>query len=187
MRLSAASASTGSSGGSASALSSITSAATPPWPTMRIGPNTGSSAAPRISSTACGRLIMGCTTKPSMRAPGAAVQTLSCMARAASQHFRLRTEIEHHAADIALVGDLARQDLQRHRKADARRGMSRLTGIEHDFRRHDRNAIGGQHALGLGLGQHRALLGQRAVDDRTHQVRVGARLGIEGGVRCSAR
>ena len=173
MRLSASSASTGSSGGSASALSSITSAATPPWPTIRIGPNTGSSAAPRISSTACGRLTIGCTAKPSMRAPGAAVQTLSMHRRHGVAHRLLGAEFERHAADVALVRDVARQDLHRDRKADPRRRMRRLGGIEHDLGRHDGDAVGRQHALGLGLGQHAALLRQRAVDRRAHQVGVG--------------
>ena len=92
----------------------------------------------------------------------------------------LRAEVELDAADVALVGDLARQDFHRDGKADARRRCRRLGGVEHDLGRHDGNAVGRQHPLGFRLGQDLALLGQCPVHDGADQVRVRARLGHRG-------
>ncbi len=72
-----------SSGGSATAVSATTSTEVPPAPNRMIGPNSGSSPMPTISSWAPGREIIACTVKPSMEASGALAATRSRMPWAA--------------------------------------------------------------------------------------------------------
>ena len=73
-------------------------------------------------------------------------------------------EIELNAADVSLVGDLARQNLDRDRAAD---GIGRPPGVcgrrcSPGF--NDGNVVGGEHCLGFGLGHNRAAVGEHSQD-----------------------
>ena len=81
-------------------------------------------------------------------------------------HFVHRREAERHAADVRLVDDLRRQDLERHRKADLRGGEHRLLGVARAARVHHRDAVGLQQRLGLLLVQPLAARLQRLVQQR---------------------
>ena len=68
----------------------------------------------------------------------------------------LRADVEHDAADVGLVRDVRRVDLQGQRitqpVADPGQFLERSRHLGLD----DRDRVGGQHALGLRLRQHRA-------------------------------
>ena len=72
----------------------------------------------------------------------------------AAAHGRLTAEVQQHAADVALVRDVGRGQLEHHRTIEgARRGHGRV-GVGRQQRRHHRNAMArqeGQHFV-LGLG-----------------------------------
>ena len=90
-------------------------------------------------------------------------------------------DVQGHAADVALVRDLWRQDLQRHRVAQAAR---RRHGFMCRRRCHQRgddgDAAGLQHGLGLGLGQPFAPGGQHSGHHVAHLLQVGHRRRASG-------
>ena len=89
-------------------------------------------------------------------------------------HLVLALQVQHHAAHVGLVRDVFGQDLQHHRKADARRLGRCGVGIgRHGAGGHHGDVVGLAHGLGLGLGQHVAAGGQYALDQRAHARHVG--------------
>ena len=97
-------------------------------------------------------------------------------------------EIERHAADVGLVGDLARQDLDDDRKADApaaaappRRHRARPRSARRECRRQPARAWTRARSAGSrpSASAPRTIARTSSVSDRT--------VGIDGGVRCSAR
>ena len=90
---------------------------TPPRPTIATGPKTGSRATPSAISTA--PLICLATSTPSIRAPGArAGGAVPAAWRSRARTASASAEVEQHAADLALVQDVGREDLQHHRVAE---------------------------------------------------------------------
>ena len=113
----------------------------------------------RSAPARSGRRTIGCTVKPVDAAPAAARRATrasicgggACAARSSSRRSR------RDAADIGLVADVGREDLQRDRKAELARRRGRRGGRRRRRRRvaHDRDAVGLQHRLGLGFAEHR--------------------------------
>jgi hypothetical protein len=83
-------------------------------------------------------------------------------------------ESEHDPADVRLVRDVGREDLQRDRTAEGCGRMRRLVGAPRDGGRHDRNAIRVQHLLRFDLAEPCPLLVPRAVEDRLCASDVGS-------------
>jgi hypothetical protein len=82
-------------------------------------------------------------------------------------------QVEDHAADVALVGDGAAEQLEDHREADLAGRLDRLLhGAARDAGDH-RQAVGGEQLLGLGLGQQRAALFAGDGDDLPDALGVG--------------
>jgi hypothetical protein len=75
-----------------------------------------------------------------------------------------RVEIEHHAADVALVDDIGRDDLDHKRARYPTRGRSRGIGVGRHGEFADRHAVGLQHRLRHGLGQPASAGFERLVD-----------------------
>ncbi len=82
-------------------------------------------------------------------------------------------QAEHHAADVGLVGDVGRDDLERDRLAELGGRARRLVGRLHDHRLDHRHAVAGEDALGLDVAQPFAALGQRGREDRPGQAGIG--------------
>ena len=115
-------------GSSRIATSLIASTATPPRPATMNGPNCGSSRTPRIISRPS---TISWTRKPSTRAPDCSGRRAAQSCRGGVAHRCLVAQPERDAADLGLVARLRRDDLQRHRKADAggkRCGLVRRLG-----------------------------------------------------------
>ena len=90
-------------------------------------------------------------------------------------HLLLGLQVQRDTAHVALVRNLGGQHLQHHGKAQRARGLhGGLRRRPGDGGSHHGHAGCGQQGLGLGLGQHLAVLGQGAVDDG---VGCGGRLG----------
>ena len=152
------------SGGRPMARSPITSAAVPPWPKRMIGPKVASSPMPTRSSWARGRCTISSTVKPSIAAPGTLPPHRRQHLAGGGLHRLGGGEIEPDAADVRLVGDLRRQDLQRDGKADPACDAGGLAGVGGDLGPDRRNAIGLEHRLGFRLGQDRAAGGEHLAD-----------------------
>ena len=88
-------------GNGRSATSCNTSTQTPPRPTAITGPHCGSRVQPTNSSSPL--LRIGATSTPSTRAPAGAT---AMMRRKASATAASPSRFKHHAADVALVGDV---------------------------------------------------------------------------------
>jgi hypothetical protein len=76
-------------------------------------------------------------------------------------------QIERDSADIGLVRDVRRQDLQRHRKADRGRGDRRLVRVGHGMGLRHRDAVGGKEPFRFGLGEPLPAARERALDHGT--------------------
>ena len=106
-----------------------------------------------------GRVTMGCTVKPSMRASGLQLaHPLQHLLGGADRLLR-RAQAEAHAADIGFMRDVLGEDLDR----QSRRLLQQAGGDGFHLLRRSRHAggdrrdaVGGKHRLGLGLCQHRA-------------------------------
>ena len=84
-------------------------------------------------------------------------------------------EVQRHAANVGLVRDIGRQDFQDHRKPDGLGGVDGSQRLRADAAGgHHGNAVGAEHRLGLGLGEHLAAFGQYLLHQRVHGGRVGA-------------
>ena len=78
-------------------------------------------------------------------------------------------QVQRHAPHVRLVADVFRQDLEHHRKADARGFLGGGFGVgRHGAGGHHGDAIGLAYGLGFGLGQHVAAAGQHLLDDGAH-------------------
>ena len=88
-------------------------------PNAMTGPKVGSSAMPTMSSCAFGRTIMGWTVTPVDACLGLRGMGSGDDFGGGGTHRVFRREVEAHAADIRLVDDVARQDLDDHRRAGA--------------------------------------------------------------------
>ena len=154
-------------GASRIATSSRTSARTPPSPTRTAGPNCGSRRRPTISSTP-GRAP---SARPAARGPPARVAGRSRAASGAARVDRVvAAQPERDAADIALVGEPDRIELERDRAAD--RAAPPATAAAASV---DRDRLG--HRDPGRAEQRQALaLGQR-----------GRRPGVGGRLRCRVR
>ena len=91
-------------------------------------------------------------------------------------HGRFGAQVQLHAADVGLVDDVQRVDLQYHRIAECLGMSDGLVGVVRQPRLVDRNVERGQHGLRLLLGQHGAAFGQRFLNDPARPVRVGRHL-----------
>ena len=72
---------------------------------------------------------MRCTTTPAMSAVGSLAVTLLSDAEERIPNFRSASEIQCHSADIALVTDLSRLDLESDRKTDAFSNRGSFIGV----------------------------------------------------------
>ena len=96
-----------------------------------------------------------------------------------------RVQVQPHAADVGFMGDVARQDLDRHRlnarlqhpPRDLARLLRRACGLGFG----GGHAVGAQHRLGLRLGQRLAPLRQRGRHRRLRGRVVGAEIGRQAG------
>ena len=82
-------------------------------------------------------------------------------------HRRFRGEAEAHPADVRLVDDVRRLDLDDHRSSGAEkrpRGGAGLLGVARQHRRHHRDRIGGQHRRGGDRIEPAAPVAQRLLD-----------------------
>ena len=107
-------------GASRIATSSSTSVRIPPRPTSTAGPNCGSRRRPTISSTPAGAI--GSTSRPRTVAPVPAAAARAAPGRPRPQ--RRRRPAEPNAAELALVGEPDRVELERDRVADGRRAAA---------------------------------------------------------------
>ena len=100
--------------------------------------------------------------------------------RLGRQLHRLRAvEVEHHTADVGLVRDVFRQDLQRHRETHRLCATGRGRALRLDRAcRHGVDPVGGEHGFRLRLGHHRAAAGQHLL----HQGARSGGIGTEPGV-----
>ena len=101
-------------------------------------------------------------------------------------HVAFVVQVQHHAADVGLVRDVFRKNLEHHRKADARRlGRCRVGIGWHRARGHHGDVVRLAHRLGFGLGQHVAAAGQHALHQGAHARHVGgaAVVQLRGGRR----
>ena len=114
-------ASAGSTGASRVAVSPRISTKMPPKPTMTSGPNCGSFTMPSSSSIASPPAIAW-TSTPSSRACGRARATRASIDSAAAATASGVASPEDHAADVGLVRDVGRHDLDcdRHGRGCAR-------------------------------------------------------------------
>ena len=142
------------------ARSAITSTATPPWPKTMIGAEgrvLGNAGDQLVVVAAVDHLLHGEPADPSLRRkpfhlqkhlPGRLLDRFG------------RAQIETHAADVGLVRDVGRQDLQHHRSGDIAckpRGLRRVgcaEGLDDGY------SVERQERLGLRLGEERAALRQ---------------------------
>jgi hypothetical protein len=92
-----------------------------------------------------------------------------------------RREVQNHAADIGLVHDLRRNDLQRHRKADVQCHPLRLLHIVGRLGADDGYAVGLQQGLGLHFVQPFASFAQRGVQHKACELTLGFEL--DRGIR----
>ena len=83
--------------------------------------------------------------------------------------------VQRHAAHVALVADVGRVDLQRHRKAELGGDHHGLGGGARQQRLRDGDVEGRQQRLRFHLGQHLAALGQHALDQQARAFHVGRR------------
>ena len=179
-----------SSGGRAWAVSLMTSTAVPPAPNMRIGPNVASSAMPMISSWRA-RLAHHGLHREALDA------RLRLGAPDLVQHLARRRldlgralQLQAHAADVGLVRDVLRKDLQDAGLVgleQARRFLAGRVRIRRHGGGHDRNAVGGQQGFGIDLGQDEVASRPGAGDDRAR----GRAFGVipsasAGGARISS-
>ena len=88
------------------------STAVPPRPNTTTVPKVGSSARPRISSRAFGRTTIACTMTPAIRASGPQLLRPRENIGSRGAHGVGIGEIEHDAADVGFVDDVARHDLE---------------------------------------------------------------------------
>jgi hypothetical protein len=153
------------SGGRPTARSPISSAAVPPWPKRMTGPKVASPAPAH-------HLLDGEAGEPRLRHPLADMDE-----HLASRvlHRLGRVEVEADAADIRLVRDVGRENLERDRRADLLRRPPRPGGIRGGPGEHRRDAIGDEHRLRLRLGEHAPLLRQHGLDHCPRRLAVGRR------------
>jgi hypothetical protein len=90
-------------------------------------------------------------------------------------------QVERNAADIGLVDNIGRQDLERDRKADFAGDPHGIVDRSHGTGFHDRDSIGGQHRFRLRLGQHASADGKHVFYKRARR---GTVFDECGGNRC---
>jgi hypothetical protein len=137
-----------------------------------------------MSSRAFARTTIACTITPEIRASGR-----NDLARARISAVALRTasalgEVEHDAADIGFVHDVARHDLEHDGRAlrkDCIRMRDRLFGIGGGEGRHDGDVIGVEQPLDLDRIEPGAAVGERRGNDLPRRVRIGRKLARHGG------
>ena len=183
-----------SSGGRATAVSATTSTDVPPAPNRMIGPKSGSSLTPTISSWAPGRSTIACTREavddarsapwrqgarrcPAPPAPPPSGERTPRTTPPTSDLWLMSRDRSFTA--IAVVAD----------RAVRRRRASTSAIVAGDVGLHHRHAEGGERGLGLRLAERRAPVGRRRGQDRAGGGGIDAgRLGRrDGGVRISAR
>ncbi len=71
-------------------------------------------------------------------------------------HLGLSPHAERDAADVGLMGDARRHDLQRHRSTESLERGDGFALVGHDERRPEEDAEAGEKGSGLGLGQRHA-------------------------------
>ena len=146
----------------------MTSTAVPPRPNTITGPKVGSSAMPAINSRAFGRITIGWTMTPSMRASGFGFFCIRDDVGCRSAHRVFAADIEPHAADVGFVDDIAREDLDDDVVAlcENRSGsLGRGVGIAGEHGRQDRDAIGFEYARYFDGIEPRAPVSERVRDD----------------------
>ena len=121
--------------------------------------------------------------KPSRRAFGSARLTLSVHAAGGGFDLGRAGKIERHAADVGFVDDVARADLQRHRRRDAGGGFAGGFGILHRLRARERNAVAGKQRRHLAGVEPFAPVGKALPHDRLRLGRSGLRACRDGGRR----
>ena len=179
------------SGGSASAVSAITSTAVPPWPNSITGPNcrvVGHADDQLIGAGPADHLLHGEAVEPRLRAR-AARRARSIAARRRAHRVAASSRSSATPPTSRLVGDVGRQDLERHRHADRAAARGRLVRRRGDRVRHDRNAVGREHAPWPRARVSQSRPCASALGDRRARAAAtsGAnRSGTEGGVSISA-
>ena len=108
--------------------------------------------------------------------PGALLRLVEHLGVGAQQH-RARAQVEPRAHDMVRMGDGLRVQLQGDRKAGLARGGDDRGARRRHQRERRRQPEGGEQRMGLGVAQHRALAGARALADPLRRGEV-ERLGL---------
>ncbi len=157
------------------AVSAICSVPVPPCPNRMMGPNTGSVAAPTISSQACGRRDHSLNRESLQR-------RLRAQCAHALQHFRRHFDqhvgclnVECDASDVGFVRNVRRKNFQDDRKAELPRPRSFAASISRAMRVSTTGIPYARRiALALRLAEQRPVFAQR------HCPRSIARLPVSG-------
>ena len=144
-----------------------------------------------MSSRAFARTTIACTITPDIRASGRSDFARARISAVASTHRIGIGEIEHHAADIGFVHDIARHDLEHDGRAlrEDRIGMGDgLFGVGGGKGRHDGDLIGVEQPLDLDRIEPGTSFRKRRGNDlpRAASTSGANSLGIAGGTCASA-